>query len=68
MKYENTRKKYKLLIDKGKDLVTVKTFNGETTRKYKRDVSWSHGFTHFVILETGETRWCGQQWFEENAK
>lgn len=47
--------------------LTVRPFNGETTTKHKRDVSWSHGLTHYEIHETGTTGFCGMQYFEERA-
>jgi hypothetical protein len=44
----------------------VKTYNAETTKKHKCDVSWSHGITHFED-RLGNTGWCGVAYFEENA-
>ena len=58
----------KLFVD-GKKLkmLTVRPYNGETTKKHAPNVSWSHGFTHFEIKETGTRGFCGTNFFEENA-
>lgn len=47
--------------------LTVRPFNGETTSKCKRSPSWSHGFTHFEVKETGSIGYCGVQFFADNA-
>lgn len=47
--------------------LTVRPFNGETTTKHPRNVSWSHGFTHFEIRETATVGFCGTSYFENNA-
>lgn len=49
----------------------VRPFNGEKMpKRFKRgnDVSWSHGLTHFELVATGEVRWCGTHWFEQQAQ
>lgn len=60
MKYRSGKK----FIIKGQ---IVKPFNGETNKKVK-SISWSHGFTHYRIVDTGEVFFCGTHWFEENAQ
>lgn len=49
------------------EVVTVRPFNGETTRKYPQSVSWSHGLTHFEIKEWGKPLYCGTNAFEQCA-
>ena len=49
----------------------VRSFNAEEPNPYmgdKRDISWSHGFTHFVDLDSGKVRYCGTNWFEKNVR
>ncbi len=76
LKCEHTRQWFNLAAAKGKKFningvkyksLTVRPFNGETTRKHPRDVSWSHGFTHYEIKESGTVGFCGTRFFEENA-
>ena len=76
-KHEKIRTWFNLKASKGMKLIvngerlkmlTVRPYNAETTSKHPRNVSWSHGFTHFEIKETGTTGFCGTNFFEENAK
>lgn len=70
MKYKQTEKFFSLPLRGNKTKRgIVQTFNAELhPNSAKRDVSWSHGFTHFIVVETGRISFCGINWFEENAK
>lgn len=50
------------------ELVTVRPFNAETTRKHRRSASWSHGFTHFEIKEWNGIGYCSISTFERLAR
>ena len=49
------------------EVVTVRPYNAETSKTHPQSVSWSHGFTHFEVKETGKTFFCGTETFERLA-
>jgi hypothetical protein len=69
MKYEQTDKKFYL----GRHIGVVIPFNAEKEKfyrdgKWKNDVSWSAGFTHYKGEDGNYKGFCGIYYFEKHAR